>query len=132
MYPEAEDTVHTVADPASHNPASPPDLRVPPSRPAAEEWHLSLETCNGTCWASCKSWLERTPADVVLLQEHHLQDSGSLSDALAWLSRAGWNAVSPPAVPGDKDDVRSTTGGVGLAVRKHLDLLVWDGEGRRH
>eukprot|EP00959_Pyramimonas_sp_CCMP1952_P060822 1270597-Pyramimonas_sp.AAC.1 len=50
-----------------------------------------IETCNVSLWGSGQLWLQKTAADVVVMQEHkQLQDQ--LASASSWAIRHGWKS----------------------------------------
>ncbi len=79
---------------------------------------LVVDTCNSTAWSGAKRYLRRTSADVVLLQEHHLQPS-RIAGASAWALKHDWHSVFLPAMEGSGGGWR---GGVAVLARPHVGL----------
>lgn len=89
--------------------------------PPTEAWELSIETVNGTAWASIKKHLRVTTAEVLLVQEHHLGPEACV-EASSWAKKRRWKTMWSPANPGGKDHSSSWIGGVAIFVRDHLAL----------
>ena len=96
----------------------------PPPPPQTAKWALKVETVNSSNWGSAKSWLSKTDAPVVVLQEHHLPPD-RCDEAWVWCRKRGWKALFSPALQGDKDDNRSWTAEVAKLVRDSLGLARW-------
>eukprot|EP00959_Pyramimonas_sp_CCMP1952_P192580 4026886-Pyramimonas_sp.AAC.1 len=72
-----------------------------------------VETCNVSGWGSAQRWLQRTPAHIVLMQEHRISDD-QLASASSWSIRHGWKSLFLPA---DKGPHGGPSAGVAILVR---------------
>ncbi len=65
-----------------------------------ELFSLVVETTNATAWGTMARYLQRTRAQLVLCQEHHL-GPGDTAAAAAFALRIGWQPMFLPAEPGE-------------------------------
>ena len=83
---------------------------------------VGFASLNGNSWSTCRAFLEATRPGVaaVALQEHRL-DLPACGGVVSSMAKCGWSLSLSPAVrtaPGA--DLRHTSAGVGVAVRKHV------------
>ncbi len=91
----------------------------PPSN-AKGMFGLKVETCNATAWGPLRRYLRRSPADVILAQEHHLGPD-QLPAKSTWAIRNGWHAIFAPAQRGEGQGWRA---GVAIFARPHMGLAM--------
>lgn len=98
-------------------------LDAVPPRPEVDDWtsenfRWRFETVNTTCTRSLKSWMLKTQADVLLVQEPgllpHKQD-----DFACWAKKRGWRIECEPSVLGETG--RPTAGAL-IAVRGQIGI----------
>ena len=99
------------------NAGGPPKGKAP--RP--DEFELSVETVNGTCWRSLQSYVENSQAHVLCLQEYRIADPRKLAAASRWCANNGWKSVCLPALP-SSDGGEASGGTAILASASHLGL----------
>ena len=77
-------------------------------------------TANITSWGSGRHYLEQEKPSLVVLQEHHLAQADSITEAQSWLSRLGYKSVFSPALTNAHGN--GTSGGVALVIRSHIGI----------
>ena len=88
-----------------------------PAHPGPDDFDLLFETINSSSWTSAKPWLVKSPAHIILVQEHHLASEASIEEASAWSRRHGWLARITPALVTPEG---GTSGGTAILVRDWL------------
>ncbi len=83
-----------------------------------EMFSLTIETVNATAWGSMARYLQRTRAQLVLCQEHHL-GPGATAAAAAFALRLGWQPMFLPAEPGEGEGWRA---GVAIFARNCIGI----------
>ncbi len=91
---------------------------VPGEAPLEDKFQLEIETVNATAWRSAVRRLERSSAQVVLVQETRVlrRDVPKMS---AQARRRGWQTLWTPAVPGKRG---KASGGVAICARLPVAL----------
>ncbi len=86
--------------------------------PPMDLYALKVATANVTSWGSAIAFLNRTEADLVLVQEHKLGQE-RMEAAIVWLRRRGWNAIMAPAKIGPNG---GWSAGVAILAKSHLGI----------
>ena len=71
---------------------------------------------SGSCWATARSFLERTDAHIVLVQETKL-DGESKAEAEQWCLNHKWQGFISPCL---RSEAGLPTAGTGVFVRSHI------------
>ncbi len=74
---------------------------VPGEAPKEDIYRLRIVTVNVTSWRSAVKYLERTRADVVLIQETRIT-ADQVDRCSAQMARRGWQTLWTPALRGPK------------------------------
>ncbi len=86
--------------------------------PPMDMYALKIATANVTSWGSAITFLHRTDADLVLVQEHKLGEE-RMEAAIVWLRRRGWHAIMAPAKLGPNG---GWSAGVAILAKSHLGI----------
>ena len=100
------------------------DGDVPVAVAVAEDFHRrqglwAIDTVNANGWAGSESYLERSAADVVLLQETKCTSGRRTLAAERAAARAKWGLLVTPAVDTEQNGVSA---GVAVAARSHFGM----------
>ncbi len=94
------------------------DGGVPGEPPMRDKYQLSVITVNATSWKAAVRFLERTRADVVLVQETRVMNK-DIARHSARAFRRGWQTLWTPAVKGPKG---FPSGGAAICARAPVAL----------
>ena len=84
---------------------------------------MRVATFNSSSWTQLQYYLGKCDCDVVLVQEHHVLQSG-VDHASQWVLRRGWKSLWNPAAPSASASGRGSVGGTAIMVRRQFGLAL--------